>query len=608
MTALRTPTFAPNLGLFHLREELARGTLSPQDIVRQAYAALRSLGDPAVFIYLVPETEALERAEQLAQLTPEKRGALFAIPFAVKDNMDVAGLPTTAACEAFRRIATRTAPAVQRLLDAGGILIGKTNLDQFATGLTGRRSPFGTPRNPFDARYVPGGSSSGSAVSVAAGLVCFALGTDTAGSGRVPAAMNNLVGIKPTRGVISSVGVVPACRAQDCVSVFAGDVAEGVEVLRVMAGADPEDPYCRPEADAWSPSPVTPGRFRFGVPAAEHLVFHDHSTEQRFRDAAALLTELGGHAVPVDLSPFSAAARLLYGSAWVTQRFEATRTLYTTHPNALHPVLLEILHGAERYEALDVHQAAARLYALQRESLGTWSKVDVMLLPTIPGPATLEQIDADPIGANSALGTYTNFVNLFDLCAVAIPVGFGSDDIPRGVTLVAPAMHDGLALGIGAALHHHARNAASARRGATAHPPGAPPRLASPTHRIAVAGAHMEGMALNHQLTSLGARFVARTATAPQYRFYALATEPPKPGLVRVAQGETGHSIEVEVWALSSSALGEFLTALPSPMCLGRVELIDGDRVIGFLVEPFATRGAREISHLGGWRRFVSER
>jgi allophanate hydrolase len=608
MTALRAPTFAPNLALFHLREGLARGSVTPQDIVRQVYAALRSLGDPAVFIYVVPEAEALERAEQLSRLAPESRGALFAIPFAVKDNIDVAGLPTTAACEAFRRIPARTAPAVQRLLDAGGILIGKTNLDQFATGLAGRRSPFGTPRNPFDARYVPGGSSSGSAVSVAAGLVCFALGTDTAGSGRVPAAMNNVVGIKPTRGVISSVGVVPACRAQDCVSVFAGDVAEGVEVLRVMAGADPEDVYCRPDASAWKPTPVAPGRFRFGVPAADQLVFHDRSTEQSFHDAVTHLRELGGQPVPVDLSPFSAAARLLYGSGLVAQRFEATRALYKTNPEALHPVIAKILKEAESYEALDVHQAAARLYALRRESLGTWSNIDVLLVPTIPGPATLEQLDADPIGANSALGLYTNFVNLLDLCAVAIPVGFGSDGVPRGVTLVAPATHDGVALGIGALLHHHAENAASARRGATAHPLGPPPPLGSPTHRIAVAGAHMEGMALNPQLTSLGARLLVRTATAAQYRFYALATEPPKPGLVRVSEGEPGHSIEVEVWALSSHALGEFLTALPSPMCLGRVELIDGDRVIGFLVEPFATRGAREISHLGGWRRFVTGR
>lgn len=593
-----------SLALGRLQAHLASGDVSPPDVVTQVYAAIREREDPAIFVHLLPERDAARRAQELARTPERERGPLHGVPFAVKDNIDVEGLPTTAACPEFRYVARRTAPAVQKLLDAGAVLVGKTNLDQFATGLVGTRSPYGIPQNPFDAAYIPGGSSSGSAVAVAAGLVSFALGTDTAGSGRVPAAMNNVVGIKPTRGVISTRGVVPACRAQDCVSVFTGDVADGMLVLRLMAGPDPEDVYSRPSAHDWDPTPLAHGRFRFGVPAPDQLVFHDSDTAARYHAAAQQLSDLGGHRVEIDFAPFAAAARMLYGSALVAQRLEAAGEVYAQSPAALHPAVAEILERASSHGALDVHRAAARLHALWRESLATWRAVHLLLLPTIPGPLTVERALADPMHGNAALGVYTNFVNLLDLCAVAVPAGFGADGVPRGVSLVAPAGEDGLALGVASALHP----LLCTRRGATSDLLGSMPELRKPAVRIAVAGAHMEGMPLNHQLLEVGARLLERTATAPRYRLFALATTPPKPGLVRVAEGEPGHAVEVETWALSSGALGQFVAALPPPMCIGRVELANGEHVIGFLVEPHAARGARDISALGGWRRYLNDR
>jgi allophanate hydrolase len=593
-----------DLGLERLRRGYADNTLTPLAVVEAVYRAIAELDDPAVFIHLVHEADALERARALMARPASERGVLHGIPFAVKDNIDVAGLPTSAACPAFQYVAKESATAVQRLLDAGAIVIGKTNLDQFATGLVGTRSPYGVPRNPFNPAYIPGGSSSGSGVAVSAGLVTFALGTDTAGSGRVPAGLNNIVGVKPTRGVVSTHGVVPACRAQDCVSVFAGDVSEAAQVLQVMAGADVRDPYRRSSAASWDPRPSLPGQFRFGVPRSEQLLFFEPATRDAFMLAAERLTALGGRLVEIDFAPFARTASLLYGQAWVAQRLEASGDLFARDPKALDPIVRQILEGAVVYRALDAYLADARLSALKNESLPAWRDMDVLLVPTIPGPLTLEQVKADPIGLNTKLGSYTNFVNLLDLCAAAVPVSFGEDGIPRGVTLIAPADADGVLLGIADGLHR----AAGLSRGATPHALGPAGLKTQPRVRIAVAGAHLSGMPLNPQLTSLGARLVQRTRTAPSYRFYALKTEPPKPGLVRVQPGQQGFGIEVEVWALSSAALGEFVNVLPAPMCLGRVDLEGGDHVIGFLCEPFALEGALDITEYGGWRQFVAQR
>jgi allophanate hydrolase len=530
----------------------------------------------------------LARAAELEALPAGERGALFGIPFAVKDNIDVAGVPTTAACPAFSYVPDHSAFCVQRLLDAGAMLIGKTNLDQFATGLVGTRSPYPPPLNAFNAAFVPGGSSSGSAVAVAKGLVSFSLGTDTAGSGRVPAAMNNLVGVKPTRGQVSTSGVVPACRSLDCVSVFACEVLEATLVLGVMAGHDPNDPYSELSAEHWDPTPLSFGSFRFGIPRAEQLVFSDASSRQHFERSVARLRELGGTSVELDFSPFERTAAALYGGPWVAQRLEATARLLESAPEELHPITRQILEGALSFDAPAAYRAYAELSALERATLPTWSEVDLLCVPSIPGPVTIEQVAAEPTVENTRLGHYTNFVNLLGLCAIAVPSGLGDEGVPRGVTLIAQGGHDGVLAGIADRLHRQP----GFQRGATGRALSPPQVAPMPPVRIVVAGAHMQGMPLNHELSSRGARLLERTKTAPCYQLFALATQPPKPGLVRMPTGSVGEAIDVEVWALAPSALGEFLSALPSPMCLGRVELEGGDTVTGFLCEPYATEAS----------------
>jgi allophanate hydrolase len=596
------------LHLERLKQAYGKNQVSVVEVIRVVYERLRRIADPGIFIHLISEADALEAAIQLDRAPTATRGELFGVPFAVKDNIDVAGLPTTAACPAFSYIAEHTAPAVAKLLAAGAILIGKTNLDQFATGLVGVRSPYPLPKNAFDPSFIPGGSSSGSAVAVAMGLVSFALGTDTAGSGRVPAAMNNVVGAKPTRGMVSTSGVVPACRAQDCVSVFGLTVSDCQTVLKLMSGSDAGDPYSRAAARSWDPSPATVApSFRFGIPKKEQWVFDDEPSRASYLEAISRLEKLGGTAVQFDFEPFAKAASLLYGGAWVAQRLEATAALLERDPETLHPVIRQIVAGAREHTALGAFQAEAERQASCRDTEPVWKDFEWMLLPTIPGPCTLTQVEAEPIARNSRLGTYTNFVNLLDLCALAVPAGFGSDGIPRGVTLVAPAGRDGVIAGVGQMLHE----SWAKRLGAFEEAPPAlhsASVLSSDVIPIVVAGAHMSGQPLNPQLTNLGARFVRTTHTAKKYRFYALATTPPKPGLVKVLEPESGYGIECEQWALSPGAFGSFMALLPSPMCIGRVELEDGSLCLGFLCEPYSVEGAAEISELGSWRRYVASK
>jgi allophanate hydrolase len=589
-----------------LQQAYRAGQVSVTDVVRSVYERLRRVSDPGIFIHLVNEEEALEVARGLEQIPEASRGVLFGVPFAVKDNIDVAGLPTTAACPAFSYVAERSASAVAKLVAAGAVLIGKTNLDQFATGLVGVRSPYPPPKNAFDPQIIPGGSSSGSAVAVATGIVSFALGTDTAGSGRVPAAMNNIVGAKPTRGMVSTTGVVPACRAQDCVSVFALTVGDCQTVLKAMCGVDPHDPYSRSAARSWDPTPrAAPPSFRFGIPRKEQLIFDDDASRASYFEAVKRLQDLGGTAVEFDFEPFAQAALSLYGGAWVAQRLEATGALLAHDPGALHPIIRQIVSGAGVHTALDAFSDEANRQASCRDTEPTWQQFELMLLPTIAGPCTVAQVEAEPIARNSRLGIYTNFVNLLDLCALALPAGFGADGIPRGVTLVAEAGRDAVIAGIGQALHegwatrlgvmHESPSKFSV---STSLPAGSIP--------IVVAGAHLSGQPLNPQLTNLGASFVRTVHTAKRYRFYALATTPPKPGLVRVNEPEPGYAVECEEWALSPASLGSFMELLPSPMCIGRVELEDGSICLGFLCEPYVVKGAREISELGSWRRYLA--
>jgi allophanate hydrolase len=578
-----------------LAELYALKTLQPADVIEHIYTRIAARGEDRVWIHLVPRQEALERARALTDPTLP----LYGIPFAVKDNIDVADLPTSAGCPGFRYTAARSANVVERLLAAGAILIGKTNLDQFATGLTGTRSPYGIPVNPFDARYIPGGSSSGSAVAVSSGLVSFALGTDTAGSGRVPAAFNNIVGLKPTRGALSTRGVVPACRTLDCVSVFALTCDDAAAVAQVLAGFDPEDPFSRREAAEYTLQ--FRGPFQFGVPdRAAMEYFGNEESPLLLQKAIENLEELGGTPVATDFAPLREAACLLYQGPWVAERLAAIRDFFESDAADLHPVTRSIICGARQYSAVDAFQAAYRLAELKRCMESVWSLADVLLLPTAGTCFTIDEVMADPIQRNNDLGYYTNFANLLELCGVAVPAGFYRSGLPFGVSLIGPAGSDGLLLGIADRLHRFE----SIPMGTGAVP--VPSTLPSKGRAIlAVVGAHLRGLPLNPQLLEHGAQFLRERRTAPMYRLYELpGSSPRKPGLVRVADG--GASIEMELWEMPVESFGSFIDKIPPPLGLGTIILETGDQVKGFLCEAVAGQTAIDISSHGGWRQYLA--
>jgi allophanate hydrolase len=579
------------------------GRLTPAQTIARSYRRIRDHNDPAIFISLRDETQAVAEAEALGAKDASEL-PLFGVPVAVKDNIDVAGLPTTAACPAFVYTPARDATCVARLRAAGAIIIGKTNLDQFATGLVGVRSPYGIPLNPVRNDIIPGGSSSGSAVAVAAGLVPLALGTDTAGSGRVPALLNNIVGLKPSLGMISTAGVVPACRTLDCVSVFALTTDDAAAALTVMASPDANDPFSRDRPL----QAITgfPTRVRLGVPRNGQLIFFgDKHAEAAYDAVLKRWAALGAELVTFDLEPFYEAARLLYEGPWVAERYLVIRDLLASAPEAIHPVTREITAAGSRLTAAETFAALYRLQALRKVAERTFADIDALVLPTAPTVYTTAQVLANPIELNSRLGTYTNFVNLLDLCALALPAAMRRDGIPFGITLLAPAGHDALLASIGRVFHADTALGLGAK--------GLPqPSLAPlPTRdngeiAIAVVGAHLSGMALNGELATLGARLLEATTTAPDYRLYALSTTPPRPGMQRVEAGR-GTAIALEIWSLSASAFGRFVAAIPPPLSIGTVRLADGRTVKGFLVESAALNGARDISSFGGWRAYMAE-
>jgi allophanate hydrolase len=597
-----------SLDLSSLARTLAAEGGSASSIARLVLERAQGTGTEAIWIHRRPPRVVLAEAGELDQRRAAgERLPLFGVPFAVKDNIDVEGLPTTAACPAFAYPATTSAPVVRRLQQAGALLIGKTNLDQFATGLVGTRSPYGIPGNPFDGRYIVGGSSSGSAAAVARGLVSFALGTDTAGSGRVPAAFTNLVGIKPSRGLISTRGVVPACRSLDCVSVFALTVEDAAAVAAAAAGFDEQDPGSHPQAGpgSWDLGAASlPASFRFGVPRpADREFFGDAEAERLFDGAVARLQSLGGEPVPVDLTPFLEAAHLLYDGPWIAERLSDLAAFLERAPEALLPVTRQILEEGRSHGGVQVFDGLHRLAALQRQVSLVWRDIETLLLPTTPTIYTIAQIAAEPRALNARLGRYTNFVNLLDLAAVAVPAGLRGDGLPAGVTLVGPWGSDARLAGRASRLHQ----ALGGTLGATGVPlPAVTPaqRPAAPTTmRLAVVGAHLSGEPLNHQLTELGARLLRATRTAPCYRLYALASTPAKPGLLHVPEGE-GSEIAVEVWELPVAAFGTFFRAVAPPLAIGTVELADGERVPGFVCEAYAVAGTRDITRFGGWKSF----
>ncbi|WLA53009.1 MULTISPECIES: allophanate hydrolase [Bradyrhizobium] len=577
-------------------------TMTPAQTVTRCYQRIREHNDPAIFISLRDEKDALAEAGRLSDPTLP----LYGVPVAVKDNIDVAGLPTTAACAAFSYVPAQDSAAVAKLRAAGAIIIGKTNLDQFATGLVGVRSPYGIPKNPVRGDLVPGGSSSGSAVAVSAGLVPLALGTDTAGSGRVPAMLNNIVGLKPSLGLISTSGVVPACRTLDCVSIFSLTADDALAALAVMAGPDDADPYSRDRPLA--PLAAFPAKLKLGIPQGGQLKFFgDHEAEKAYGEACRRWRALGADFVEFDLAPFYETARLLYEGPWVAERYLVIRDLLASSPEAVHPVTREITVGGSRPTAADTFSALYRLEALRRVAERSLAHLDAIVLPTAPTVYSTADVLANPIELNSRLGTYTNFVNLLDMCGLALPAAMRPDDAPFGITLLAPAGRDAELASIGRVFHADT----GLTLGANSLPQ--PPLTAAPTRAgpgditIAVVGAHLSGMALNHELTTLDARLLEEAVTAPDYRLYALDTTPPKPGMLRIEAG-AGHAIKLELWAMSPAAFGKFVAAIPPPLSIGTIRLADGRQAKGFIVEPAAIHGASDISSYGGWRAFMTEK
>ncbi|SIT08023.1 allophanate hydrolase [Achromobacter sp. MFA1 R4] len=572
------------------------------------YAAVGDASDNAgdnAWIRRVDRAQLDEQLDGLRLLLAAAGGdlsrlPLYGVPFAIKDNIDAAGWPTTAACPEFAYTAREDATVVRRLRAAGAILIGKTNLDQFATGLVGTRSPHGAVANTFNPEYVSGGSSSGSASVVARGIAAFSLGTDTAGSGRVPAGFNNIVGLKPTKGWLSTAGVVPACRTLDCVSIFALTVDDAEKVAAVAGGYDDADPYSRRmPAGASLPWPKTP---RLAVPASLEF-FGDAQAAAVFEDAVRALRADGAQVEPIDFGPFNELAALLYQGPWVAERFAAVQELWKENPDAINPVVRGIVEQAANYSALDAFEAEYRRAELTRQIHRALEGFDALVVPTSPSIYTIAQLEADPVTLNSRLGVYTNFANLADLSALAVPAGMRADGLPSGITLIGLAWQD-------RALAQFGRQW-QARRGLPLGATGEPlPSIAADTApsadtvRVAVVGAHLTGMPLNHQLTSRHAVFVEKTATAGDYRLFALAnTTPPKPGLVKM---QSGAAIEVELWDVPVTAFGAFVAEIPAPLGIGTLELADGRLVKGFICEPRGLDGARDITDFGGWRAYLA--
>jgi allophanate hydrolase len=532
--------------------------LDPVEVVDEVLARLDASDDPAVWLDVEPADALRLAAKELTATAPEARGPLWGVPFAVKDNIDVAGRTTTAGLPGTAYVAEATAPAVARLLAAGALYVGKTNLDQLATGLVGTRSPYGVPRNPFDASLVPGGSSSGSAVAVATRQVAFALGTDTAGSGRVPAALCGIVGLKAAPGAVPTEGVVPASPTIDCVSTFARSVADGLVVESTMA------------AGTWA---VAKGALRVAAaPGAE-------------REAAALAA--AGHTVvTTDLARFHEAGDLLYGGPWLADRTAALRTVLAAAPEGLNEVVREVVAGGEAYSGVDVFLAIDRLARIRDELAPWWDEVDVLVLPTVTMVPTLAEVAGDPIGANARLGRNTTFANLLGLCAITVP----APDGPGGVTVLAPPASAGSVAAVAGFLHGEDLATGAHGAGGRVH--------------LAVVGAHLRGQPLNPQLTDRGAQLVATTTTAARYRLYHLRGGPPeRPALERVGLG--GRAIEVEVWSLDAAAFGEVVALVAPPLGIGSVELDDGRWVKGFICETHGLADATDITAHGGWRRYL---
>ncbi|QKE62569.1 allophanate hydrolase [Aquipseudomonas campi] len=595
-----------DLRLGALKAAYSDGSLTPRQLITTLHERAAALNPEFnLFIHLLSLAELEPYLAALDDKSPAEL-PLFGVPFAIKDNIDLAGIPTTAACPAFAYVPEQSATIVAQLIALGAVPMGKTNLDQFATGLNGTRSPYGECRNSVHPAYPSGGSSSGSALAVALGVASFALGTDTAGSGRVPAALNNLVGLKATKGLLSTAGVVPACRTLDCVTYFTASAAEASQLLALTAKLDARDEYSRANPlwnDASAFGKPRPG-FRFGVPVQLEFLGCAESPAL-FASTIEQLKTLGGEAVEIDFAPFLEAARLLYEGPWVAERYSVAGALIEQQPDAVLPVIKAVLEKAPSVSGVDTFRAQYRLQALKAICDRILAEVDCILTPAYPRPVTLDELHAEPVKRNSDLGYYTNFMNMLDYAAVAVPAGFMANGLPWGVTLFGRAFTDQYLLSLADGLQRQHGLPLSGERTLDTPAPASVAR--NDRARVVVCGAHLDGLPLNWQLKQRGGRLLQATQSSPDYQLYALAGGPPfRPGMVRVAEG--GVAIAVEVWELPSAELGSFLTGIPAPLGLGKVQLADGSWETGFICEPYGLAGAVDITHFGGWKAYMQSK
>lgn len=586
--------------LQNLSQAYRDASLTASDCIKNLLQHIKNTDRPEIWITRVDDSALLARAAECDLLLKQEgasvfdRYPLFGIPFAVKDNIDAAGLPTTAACPVFSYVPEHSSTVVKLLVEAGAILIGKTNLDQFATGLVGVRSPYGAVRNAVAPEYVSGGSSSGSGAAVALGLVAFSLGTDTAGSGRVPAGLNGIVGLKPSRGLISAHGVVPACRTLDCVSIFTKTVGDAWTVLRVAGQYDAADAYSRKIAMTG----MQCRRYRIAIPS-ELEFYGDAHAEAAFHKTLEKLKAMPHvECKTIDFKVFAQAAALLYQGPWVAERLAAVGDFFNSHEKDMHTVVAGIIEQGKNYDAVDTFNAMYQLADLRRAAETSLQDVDFLLVPTTPTMPKIAAVEADPVRLNSQLGYYTNFVNFFDMAALSVPADYRADGLPAGVTLIAGSGTDQLLAAAAQALLPYKEDVAVAGRPLSFH---------EATIELAVVGAHLEGQPLNWQLLERGARKVKSTRTSARYRLTALPdTIPPKPGLARVAN--EGVAIEIEIWEMPVRRFGEFVADVPAPLAIGTLEVEDGRWVKGFVCEPAALEGAKDISHHGGWRAYLASK
>jgi len=578
--------------------------LDAADIIDEVFRRIDAVADPGIFLSIRDRADIKRDIEELGPFDPSAK-PLWGAPFCIKDNIDAGGMETTAGCPAYAYQANEDAFCVRALREAGAILIGKTNLDQFATGLVGMRTPFPAPKNAIDETVVPGGSSSGSAVAVAHGIVSFSLGTDTAGSGRVPAALNNIVGLKPSLGALSATGVVPACRTLDTISIFATNVDDAYDVARFAARYDIGDPYAR-ETPFAHLTPVQP-QLKIGIPCqSTRQFFGDAVQAQSFEEAIELLHARGADLIEIDFNPFYDVADLLYAGSWVAERYTVVADLLAKDPEAVHSTTRKVIGAARNFSAADAFRDQYRLAEFRRRLAPVIESVDLICVPSIPAIVRLREIEEDPITPNSRLGTYTNFVNLLDMCGITVPVANRGDGLPGSITLLAPSGQDACAASIARDIHIQS----DVKAGATDWDvPKARQYQRAPSSdeiELAVVGAHMSGLPLNVELTRLGARFLRATQTASAYRLFALAGGPPeRPGLLR---DPAGKSIELETWAIHRERLGEFIAGIPHPLGIGTITLATGEYVKGFICEPIGMQGATEVTDYGGWRNYLGSR